>query len=102
VQLGQDMTSITVLGGGYCGEGRVLGVLEGDQGVYGSVHNGVLFIQTSLELSACRALCDAHQECVAFNWEAAADRANCVLRGTNSDASHDSGHNMPCYRKGGQ
>jgi hypothetical protein len=38
VKLGTDVPAVALAGGGFCGEGRVLGDLSGDQGVYGSVH----------------------------------------------------------------
>jgi hypothetical protein len=84
VKLGSDVTTVTVKGGGYCGEGRVTADLNGDQGTYGPVHNGVRFDELSLSLAACTALCDTFPTCSGVSWKPERGLhldGNCILRG---------------------
>jgi len=91
VKLGTDVTSVTVEGGGYCGEGRVLGDLVGDIGIYGDTpHNGPRFDELSLSFTACAALCDTYPGCLGFSWKPEQGLhldGNCVMRGTACTAA---------------
>jgi len=71
-------------GGGYCGEGRITADLNGDQGIYGSVHNGPRFDTLSLSFALCEALCASYDGCMGFSWKPERGLhldGNCVMRG---------------------
>jgi len=105
VKLGTDISSVVVEGGGYCGEGRITADLNGDQGTYGTTHNGARFDTVSLSLEDCAAWCNSFPTCAGFSWKTGSGAlldGNCVLRSAACTASTVVTTDMKFYVKGVQ
>jgi len=103
VKLGSDVTTVLLKGGGFCGEGRVLGALSGDQGIYGSTHVGPRFDELSLSFADCFALCARFPTCAGVSWKPERGLhldGNCVLRGQACTTATETDTGLKFYPKG--